>query len=143
MIYFKRTNSEVGFPERNNGNAFDMRSTVFANIKPGKTVEIPLGFSAEIVNEDNQPKCFLLLPRSSLGKKGIMLANTVGLIDDTYRGELIALLHNYSDKNVLINKNDRIVQLLIVHVSMDSAVAVDSLSETDRGDGGFGSTGDK
>lgn len=83
----------------------------------------------------------LLCLRSSMGKKGFSLVNTVGIIDSDYRGEIIVHVKNNNNSNVTLNRGDRIAQLIIVpYVSPDIEV-VDELSETVRGSGGFGSTG--
>lgn len=139
MINFKILNDEIDPPSRVNGNAFDLRATLNATVYPQRIVEMPLGVSVE-VDEDC---CSLLLPRSGLGKMGLVLANTVGLIDYNYRGEIIALLQNRNidGKPILISKNDRVAQLLIVRVSMESASFKSELSTTNRGSDGFGSTG--
>lgn len=87
----------------------------------------------------------LLVPRSSAGVKlGVRLANTVGVIDSDYRGEIIAALEIYQkyDLNVVIKKRSRICQLVIIPVSTSPLRVVASLPDTLRGAGGFGSTGD-
>jgi dUTP pyrophosphatase len=93
------------------------------------------------------PKYFvgLLVPRSSLQKKGLILANSVGIIDADYRGNIFAALKNIGDKTVTIEANERFVQLLIVPVVLAEANVVietdDVWNDTSRGVGGFGSTG--
>ena len=83
-----------------------------------------------------------VLPRSSIGMKTpLRLSNSVGLIDSGYRGELIALYDNTSDTDYSINKGDRIAQLLVMPSYRFKSKIVDSLEDSDRGQGGFGSTG--
>lgn len=83
-------------------------------------------------------------PRSSLGfKKDVMLANTTGIIDAHYRGEIKVALHNNSPVNVYIEDGERVVQCMLKKVEEVTSVVVDKLDETDRGEGGFGSTGNK
>lgn len=83
-------------------------------------------------------------PRSSLGfKKEIMIANTVGIIDAHYRGELIVALHNNSIVPQVIENGERVVQCMLKKVEDVENIEVDELDETDRGEGGFGSSGTK
>lgn len=82
--------------------------------------------------------------RSGLAyKHGLAPANCVGIVDSDYRGEVKVALHNYSDKNQIIDVGDRIAQLVIQPISLCAPVEVEELDETDRGVGGFGSSGQK
>lgn len=148
MIFFKREKSAfdregyptIPLPTRNlDAAAFDMRSTIRIEIHPRAKVSIPLGFSMQVPPST----CGLLLPRSGLGAKhNIILANTVGLIDPDYRGELTAILYNRSSKNpYLVEIGDRVCQLAIVPFCNMVAVEAEELSETTRGNSGFGSSG--
>jgi len=107
-------------------------------VAPGKTEFIHTGISLEI------PAGFagLVYARSGLScKKGLAPANKVGVIDADYRGEIMVALHNHSDESVTVAHGDRIAQLVItpfLHVVFNE---VDTLSDTVRGEGGFGSTG--
>jgi len=84
----------------------------------------------------------LIIPRSSIGAKTpLRLSNSVGLIDSGYRGELGILYDNISDSDFTINAGDRIAQLLVLPAHQFKANIVDTLDETERGNGGFGSTG--
>lgn len=82
----------------------------------------------------------LLFSRSGLGKSGIRLSNCVGVIDSDYRGEVMLSLVNDSTKPYIIRKYDKIGQLVVVPI-LNSVEYVDSLSETSRGEKGFGSSG--
>jgi len=87
---------------------------------------------------------YLLLPRSSLGKTPIRLSNSVGLIDNSYRGEICALVDNISDNTFIMEKFSRHFQLVSSDLKSIEFKIVDSLSfldTTERGEGGFGSTG--
>ena len=84
---------------------------------------------------------YWLLPRSSISKTPLRMANSVGLIDPTYRGNIIAALTNTSNSDFLALKGTRLVQLAIDTLEPFKVTWVDSLPETIRGDGGFGSTG--
>ncbi len=74
-------------------------------------------------------------------KHGISLSNSVGVIDSDYRGELCVGLINNSDKPYTIQPNDRIAQMMIMRTTPVTIEIVDELNETERGEGGFGSTG--
>lgn len=98
---------------------------------------IPLGFAVEL------PKGYemVLRPRSGLTKKGF--DNAIGTIDYDYRGEVMACLINNSDISIVVEDGTRICQMAIREVPQISFEQVDKLSETERGNGGFGSTGAK
>lgn len=114
----------------NNEEPIIAKKNELVEIPTGMRVAIPVGYFAAIY------------PRSSAGiKHRIKLANTVGVIDSDYRGEIKLFFVNESDKEVVINKGDRLAQMIIQpYVKVDLEV-VDSLDETDRGEGGIGSTG--
>jgi dUTP pyrophosphatase len=108
-------------------------------INPGKTELIPTGISIFI---QDPGYAGLILPRSGLGHKhGIVLGNLVGLIDSDYQGELFISTWNRGTTSFTINSMDRIAQLVIVPVSQATFNLVSDYSKSDRGDGGFGSTG--
>lgn len=98
---------------------------------------IPLGFAVEL------PKGYemVLRPRSGLSKQGFDIA--IGTIDYDYRGEVVACLINNSDISVGVENETRVCQMAIREVPQISFEQVDELSETERGSGGFGSTGIK
>lgn len=83
----------------------------------------------------------LLFPRSSISKTPLRMANSIGLIDPNYRGNIIAALTNTSDTDYTITKGTRLVQLVMQHLYPFKIKWVDSFDETERGAGGFGSTG--
>ena len=99
-------------------------------IKTGLFLELPVGVEAQV------------RPRSGLAlKKGITVLNSPGTIDADYRGEVGVILINLSKDKFSINPGDRIAQLVFAKHEQADFQVVDSLSETDRGEGGFGSTG--
>ena len=109
-------------------------------INTGETVKIHTGLSAELEGEKNA--VLLIYARSSLASKfGIVPANCVGVVDWDYRGELIVALHNSGREDFTVNNGDRIAQLVITPVFTPEVEEVDDLSDTERGAGGFGSTG--
>ena len=109
-------------------------------IDPGETVFIHTGLSMAI------PEGYVGLnfARSGLAsKRGLAPANKVGVIDSDYRGELMVALHNHGSVPQTVEPGDRVAQFLIMPVIQASFLEVDELDETDRGAGGFGSTGRK
>ncbi len=109
-------------------------------VSPHSSVLIPSGFAVEI------PAGFagFVYPRSGISlKKGLAPANKVGVIDSDYRGEVMVSLHNHSDVPSVIEPGERIAQLVIAPVYSPGFETVCELSGTDRGSGGFGSTGEK
>jgi dUTP pyrophosphatase len=116
-----------------------LESTLVLN--PGETKLIPTGMSIYI--EDNGLAA-MILPRSGLGHKhGIVLGNLVGLIDSDYQGELMVSCWNRGDKPFTMEIGERIAQLIIVPVVQAEYEFVEEFKATDRGEGGFGSTGTK
>ena len=109
----------------------DLNAHTYGNkIRTGVHIQLPEGWLA------------MILPRSSIGAKTpFRLSNSVGLIDSGYRGELGVLYDNTSDTNSFIRKGDRIAQLLVMPSYRFKAEIVESLEDSDRGTGGFGSTG--
>ena len=106
-------------------------------LKPGARALIPTGFALEIpVGYEAQVR-----PRSGLAlKHGATLLNAPGTIDSDYRGELMVILINHSRETFTVHRGDRIAQLVIAPVAQVEVVAVESLGDTKRGGGGFGST---
>ena len=99
-------------------------------VKTGLSMEIPVGFAG------------LIYARSGLStKKGLAPANKVGVIDSDYRGEIMVALYNQSDKPQNIEPGERIAQMVITPFIQGIFNEVDELSDTVRGEGGFGSTG--
>ena len=108
-------------------------------ISPGETHLIPTGLSLYIANPGFAG---MILPRSGLGhKNGIVLGNLVGLIDADYQGPLMVSTWNRGQQPFTINPLDRLAQLVIVPIQQVGFNVVDEFPSTDRGAGGFGSTG--
>lgn len=138
IIKFKKLTETVKEPIKSTAGACGY--DVYANaIKSNrKTISIYFGFAVEI------PEGYALefIPRSSICKTGLRLANCVGLIDSDYRGEVYAtfdIIDYYNENNY--KEGDRVGQFKVVKNYKSKFVEVDELSETKRGDGGFGSTG--
>ena len=107
-------------------------------ILPGETKKIPTGIAMELP----VGTAGLIYARSSLGtKKGLAPANKVGVVDSDYRGEFLIFLHNHGAEPQIIAHGDRVAQLVVTPVFTPGFVESETLSDTLRGDGGFGSTG--
>lgn len=108
-------------------------------IAPRQLVSVPTGIAIALPSAEYVA---LIFARSGLGvKHGISLSNGVGVIDSDYRGELLVGLTNLSDVPYTIQPGDRFAQLAVMPVVQANVIPVDELDETDRGAGGFGSTG--
>ena len=107
-------------------------------IAPGESAWIPTGVAMEL------PEGYvgLVYARSSMGvKRGLAPANKVGVIDSDYRGEIRVVLHNHSKQAQCVEPDERVAQLVITPVIMPGFTVVDELTDTQRSDKGFGSTG--
>lgn len=110
----------------------------FVDIPPHSTVKIGTGFAFQ----PPEGYCGLIFARSGLAtKQGLAPANKVGVCDEDYTGEYIVALHNDTNENRVVSHGDRIAQLMFVPYEQANLVEVDNLDETERGSGGFGSTG--
>ena len=119
----------------------DLRACVNApvSLKPGQTELIPTGIAIHI---SDSGIAALILPRSGLGHKhGIVLGNLVGLIDSDYQGELMISTWNRGQTTFTIEPMERLAQLVIVPVVQAQFNIVDDFAQSERGAGGFGSTG--
>ena len=119
----------------------DLRACIDAPItlKPGDTELIPTGISIHI---SDPGYAATILPRSGLGHKhGIVLGNLVGLIDSDYQGQLFVSCWNRGNTTFTIEAADRIAQLVILPVAQVEFEMVEEFSDSDRGEGGFGSSG--
>jgi dUTP pyrophosphatase len=138
-----RLGNEIPFPEyATDGSAgLDLRACLEANttINPGETLLIPTGLAIYI---ENRELAAILLPRSGLGHKhGIVLGNLVGLIDSDYQGQIFVSCWNRSTSAFTIHIGERIAQMVFVPVIQVEFKHVDEFTESVRGDGGFGHTG--
>ena len=107
-------------------------------VAPGETVMIHTGIAVAI---PSGWAGFVCARSGMASKRGLAPANKVGIIDSDYRGELMVALHNHAVSPAVIEPGERIAQLLIVPVMMAQFCECAALDETDRGSGGFGSTG--
>jgi dUTP pyrophosphatase len=139
---YKKLNDLAKEPTRGSATAagYDLYAATSYDIElpPHETVKIGTGIAIEI------PDGYFggIFARSGLAtKKGLRPANSVGVIDSDYRGEVIVALHNDSNLTQYIDAGERIAQLIIIPYENVTFEEVNDLSDTERGDGGFGSTG--
>ncbi len=119
----------------------DLRACVDSavHVAPGQTTLVPTGMAIHLADPG---LAAMILPRSGLGHKhGIVLGNLVGLIDSDYQGELMVSVWNRGNEGFTLNPMDRIAQLVIVPVLKVAMNVVDEFDSSERGEGGFGSTG--
>ena len=143
-ILIKRLSENIPLPkyETSGSSGLDLAANIdrAIEIKPGKSEIISTGLMVAI------PKNFeiQIRPRSGLAAKNqITVLNTPGTIDADYRGELKVILINLSDKTFIVKKGLRIAQMVLCPVIKATLKEVETLEETKRGTGGFGSTGTK
>jgi dUTP pyrophosphatase len=119
----------------------DLRACLDAplTIEPGQTVLVPTGLAIHLKDPGYAA---MILPRSGLGhKNGIVLGNLVGLIDSDYQGQLMVSTWNRSQATFVLQPMDRLAQLVVVPVLQVGFNVVEEFASSDRGAGGFGSTG--
>ena len=143
-VLIKRLSKNIELPkyETNGSSGMDLSANIEKQIKiePGKTSIIPTGISVSI------PKNFeiQIRPRSGLAAKNqVTVLNTPGTIDADYRGEIKVILINLGSNTFTVKKDTRIAQMVLSPVVKMKFKEVENLDETDRGSGGFGSTGMK
>lgn len=143
ILRIKKLNENAEIPKRaTNGSAgYDLCACIEENvvIKKGQIVKIPTGISAEI---NTNEAALMIYARSGLASKnGVTLVNCVGVVDSDYRGEIVVPLINLGNDDYIIEKGARIAQLVVTPVILPEIEEVSELGDTDRGSGGFGSTG--
>jgi dUTP pyrophosphatase len=118
---------------------FVPEEVVFA---PGERKLVSMRVKASMTDVLESTYHYWMPPRSSISKTGLMMLNSIGVIDKGYRGELMAFLWNTTDAPVTVKKGERLVQIVAPDMgAIQKVIVVDSLDSTSRGDGGFGSTG--
>ena len=143
-ILIKKTNRKVITPKYKTDGSSGVDLSAFLDkevvIKPNSSELIPTGLQVAIPEELE----IQIRPRSGLAaKESIGVLNSPGTIDSDYRGELKIILFNHGNKDFIINNGDRIAQMVLVPILKMEFEEVDSLPDTIRGQGGFGSTGKK
>lgn len=119
----------------------DLRACIEAplTLKPGTTELVPTGLAIHIADP---AYAAIILPRSGLGHKhGIVLGNLVGLIDSDYQGPLMVSAWNRGQQDFVLDPMERLAQLVVVPVQQVAFDVVDEFADSERGEGGFGSTG--
>ena len=143
-ILIKKTNKEVTTPKYKTDGSSGVDLSAFLEkkvvIKPNSSELITTGLQVAIPEELEVQ----IRPRSGLAaKESIGVLNSPGTIDSDYRGELKIILFNHGKEDFIINNGDRIAQMVLVPILKMEFEEVDSLPDTIRGQGGFGSTGKK
>ncbi len=141
-ILIKKLNSKVKLPSYKTDGSSGMDLMAFIDksisILPQKSELIPTGLSIAIPDNTEVQ----IRPRSGLAaKNNISVLNTPGTVDSDYRGELKVILYNHGNKEFIVNNEDRIAQMVLVPIIKANLEEVQTLPETIRGKGGFGSTG--
>lgn len=147
VVVDKRLEAEGMMPSHatSGAAAIDLRAMIDPNVPtpiyPSETRHFLCGFKMHIADPS---LCAIIIPRSGLGsKQGIVIANGTGLIDSDYQGEIIVALRNEGQKVFYVNAMDRIAQMVFMPVVQVELVPVKQFVPTERGEGGFGSTGSK
>lgn len=134
-------NAKVQYENHGHYHAGDAGLDLFImkdqTIKAGETTPLKLQISCETAS--GQP--YYLMPRSSISKTPLRMSNSIGLIDGGYRGEIIGMVDNIKTTDYQVSAGDRLFQLVAMDGSPITFELVESLTETTRGTGGFGSTG--
>lgn len=143
MVKVKILNKGASLPERASEGAagYDLRACIEkpVTLSCGEISLVPTGLAIELPSKN---LVAMLTARSGLAcKHGITLANSVGIIDSDYRGEIKVALINFGSSDFVINPGERIAQMLIMPVELPVLSEAEELSDTARGSGGFGSTG--
>ncbi len=143
ILKIKRLHPQAQLPTRaTQGSAgYDLYACIeqVVEILPGQTEKIPTGLAIQL---ESKNEVALIFARSSLGTKyGVAPANAVGVVDSDYRGEVCVCLRNFSDKPYTVQPQDRVAQLLVMPVVLPEIQEAQELEDSERGQGGFGSTG--
>lgn len=138
IVKFKKLIDDAQMPTYGTTGAacFDLYACKWALVEPGEVRIIKTGLSVEVP----EGYAMMLYSRSGHGKVGVTLANSVGVIDSDYRGEVCVMLTNQGDTVFEVNAGDRVAQGMIIPVQQ-VVFEEGELSDTERGAGGFGSTG--
>lgn len=141
-IRVKRLDHGAGLPmpayATSGAAGMDVCAAESLTLRPGKRHAVATGFAFAIPDGYEVQ----VRPRSGLAlKHGITCLNTPGTIDSDYRGEVKVILANLGDEDLVINTGDRIAQIVVAPVTQGVMVEVEALDDTERGTGGFGSTG--
>lgn len=137
LLQIKFNSEDAIMPKRGSKDAagYDLYSNEYGSISPGQTKLFDTGISFKVpIGTYGR-----IAPRSGLSKKSIMV--NAGVIDRDYTGPVKIMLHNLSNDTYVVEKDDRIAQLILERIETPEMILIDTLQDTDRGSGGFGSTG--
>lgn len=142
QIKVKKLDERAILPTRGSAMAagMDLYALDSASIRAGETVLVHTGIALSI------PEGYagFIYARSGIAtKRGLAPANKVGVVDADYRGEIMVALHNHGEKTETVDAGERVAQMVIAPFLLPELVLSESLDETERADGGFGSTGKK
>lgn len=135
LIKFNHEDAQLPVRSTEESAGYDLHTIEDGNIEPGQTKLFDTGLSFT-VPEGTYGR---IAPRSGLSKKGLLV--NAGVIDRDYTGPVKIMLHNLTNETYIVSKKDRIAQLILEKIELSDIKLVDSLVTTDRGEGGFGSTG--
>ncbi len=125
-------------------SGFDLYSPNEEIVSPGDTFKLNFNIKCAMFDENNNPKAYYLYPRSSISKTPLRMANNIGIIDSSYRGNIIAMLDNIKKYDCKIEQFSRLMQICsstLEPFTISLVNYVEELGVTERGEGGFGSTG--
>lgn len=140
LIKVRPLNASAKLPKRQHPTdaGLDLYAAEPATLAPGEAKLIGTGVAIELPPST----CGLIVPRSGwAARQGLTILNSPGILDQGYRGEVRVLLHNQGDETIWVDVHQRIAQLVVVPVVLATVEPVAKLSESERGDKGFGSTG--
>lgn len=141
-VLMKVTSDNVKPTRGTDGSAgYDLRADIEEDevtINPGEKKMISTGIRLGVYNQNY---CVKIQPRSGLGRAGLVLSNTIGLIDSDYTGPVLAAVENRGKEPIVIKRHDRFIQMTFERVEHPRIEYVEEIPETVRGDGGFGHTG--
>lgn len=145
FLKIKKLHPDAKIPERNNNDdaGLDLFALENCRVTPGQVTKVKTGISIQVCHEsdDFDTYCGFICDRSSMGVKGF--GKLAGIIDQGYVGEIMVLLtdHTYPKVSTTIQKGDKIAQIVYQKVETPRIEVVEELSETSRGNNGFGSSG--
>lgn len=133
--YVNHTHYNIG------DSGIDLFTNKKITVKSGETSFIDFGIKCEAFDDYGKPSSFWLIPRSSIAKTNLRQANSIGLIDAKYRGNILAAVDNIKNNDYTVDENTRLFQIVAPDTKPIFIEIVEKLSDTERGSGGFGSTG--
>ena len=141
-IYNSQKNYYYEYKTKHEGDSgIDLINTLTFKVNPFDVETINFEIQCEMRNEKEELVSYYLYPRSSISKTSLMMANSVGIIDAGYRGNIMAKVRNVSLNDTIVTENEKLFQICSPTLEPIKIKIVENLSNSSRGDGGFGSTG--